>query len=112
MQNGCAVYSQYKKLYAVDTHERSGVFDARRHYVFAYLADEINHAVWIQLQIDEAGKSLDATASGNSIDDAEVADTFENKRYWKFRYEVMEDEQLLVEPPVFAYSFEEARLFV
>ena len=56
MRNAGFVYSQYKKSYAVYTHERSDVIEARRQYVFSYLADEINQAVWIQLPIEEARK--------------------------------------------------------
>ena len=39
-------------------------------------------------------KYFGATASGNSLDDAEVTDAFENNHYWKYRYEFMEDDHL------------------
>ena len=46
------------------------------------------------LPIEEACKYFGATASGSSLDDADVTAAFENNHYWKYRYEFMEDDHL------------------
>ena len=94
MRDAGFVYSQYKKSYAVNTHERPDVVEARRDYVFSYLEDEINQAVWIQLPIEKARRSFKRKGG---------AEVKEDNLYWKYRHEYFEGGQQMVELPVFAF---------
>ncbi len=78
MRDAGFVYSQYKKCYAVNTHERPDVIEARRQYVFSYLQREINQAVWVQLPIDKARECF------------LQEDEFESNLYWTVNTRVQE----------------------
>ena len=82
--------------WSASPHDRDHVFGKAR-AVFRTLEIcrlAIKTSVWIQLPIEEACKYFGATASGSSLDDADVTDAFENNHYWKYRYEFMEDDHL------------------
>jgi len=102
MRDAGFVYSQYKKCYAVNTHERPDVIEARRHYVFSYLQREINQAVWVQLPIDKARECFSQD------------EEFESNLYWIHRHEYTKEEDgtAMVELPVFAFSHQQMEAFL
>ena len=99
--------------WSASPHDRDHVFGKAR-AVFRTLEIcrlAIKTSVWIQLPIEEACKYFGATASGSSLDDADVTDAFENNHYWKYHYEFIEDDQLMVELHIFFFSFGQVQEF-
>jgi len=112
MRGAGFVYSQYKKSYAVNTHERPDVVAARRKYVFDYLDNEINQAVWLQLPFDAARTIFEEAMDTTSGDDGDDDDAFAGNLYWIYRHEFEEDGAKMVELPVFAFTHQQTQEFL
>jgi len=111
MRDAGFVYSQYKKSYAVNTHERPNVIAARKRYVFDCLEQEINQALWLQLPLD-AARAIFEEEKSKSSDDDDDDDAFADNLYWKYRHEFEDDGAKMVELSVFAFTHQQVREFL